>query len=306
MRKFAQKQNQSQQISSVNLAGPGKAKSKLSDTTHPVLQLQRTVGNQAVLRMLDWQEQKTDATLFPTTVSRFGHDFSRIPINNLVQENNSDYSHRDMVHSDKVNLPTAGESGEIVDEPQGGVTDQGPSLETNQTEYTCDRPLSMRAVTSGSFEGGLTMASYYPDLAGRGFWQHGGTAGTWGTGTRVGANVQLIGSFQIPCRPNLYQFAQTVTYTRARFNGVRHPKEGVPQDDIAKSGRDFTRPPARQDWFNNISIADPPSIPYTATSNVEFDRSFATSLVGPGGRRSVNWSTSIRIVKGRVTRNNVS
>ncbi|QGZ90598.1 eCIS core domain-containing protein [Microcystis aeruginosa] len=173
----------------------------------------------------------------------------------------------------------------------------------------CAQPMSMTKVVSGIFQGGLKMDDYYPYLAGGGFWQHADSGGTWDTGNRVGANAQLFGTIPSPCRPEQFSLAQTVTYTRALFDGVRHPKEGIVQDDIAKSGQDASRPPFRQAWLGggyNISMADPPSVPYTSTSNIEFDRSFVTSLVGPGGRRSVNWSTSIQVVNGTVTRNTIS
>jgi hypothetical protein len=164
----------------------------------------------------------------------------------------------------------------------------------------------MDKVISGAFQNKLSLADYYPDLVGRGYWLHGDTGGTWDTGTRVGANAQLYGTFRIPCRPDIFSLAQTVTYTNTVMNGVRHPKQGVVQDDIAKSGRDATRAPFRQEWSNVISMADPPSLSYGPGTNAEWDRSFVTSLVGPGGRRSVNWSTSIRIVGGSVTRNTIS
>jgi hypothetical protein len=59
-------------------------------------------------------------------------------------------------------------------------------------------------------------------------------------------------------------------------------------------------------------MADPPSIDYVKASffspgsNIELDREYTTSLVGPGSpgeAKSVNWSQSIRIEKGVVTRN---
>ncbi|MFS8085945.1 MAG: hypothetical protein ACMG6H_09965, partial [Acidobacteriota bacterium] len=191
----------------------------------------------------------------------------------------------------------------------GGGTGGGPAQAT--TGSICDQPISMNKVTSGSFLGGLNMADYYPDLAGGGLWQHGDTGGPFNTGSRVGANVQLWGDFRIPCRPDLFSLAQTVTYARAIFNGVHDPLEGVVQDDIAASTRDFSRPPTRREfgpagggWA--ISMADPPSLGFNGSMNAEFDRDFVTTLIGPTGRRSVSWSTSIRIVSGSVTRNTIS
>jgi hypothetical protein len=174
---------------------------------------------------------------------------------------------------------------------------------------SCDAPFSMTKVTSGSFQSGLSMDTYYPDLVGSGFWQHGSSGGPFDTGTRAGSNVQLIGTFPSPCRPDQFTLAQTVTYDKKVIDGVHDPKEGVAQDDIAKSGRNASTAPFRQDFLGggyNVSMADPPSTNYGSASNIELDRSFTTSLVGPGGRASVNWSTSIRVTNGTVTRNTIS
>ena len=52
MRTFAQKQNQPQKPASSSLSGPKIAKHGPPHREHPLLHLQRTIGNQAVLRML--------------------------------------------------------------------------------------------------------------------------------------------------------------------------------------------------------------------------------------------------------------
>lgn len=80
-------------------------------------------------------------------------------------------------------------------------------------------------------------------------------------------------------------------------------------DDIAK--RVATRRPlhSAKEWTGPalfVSMADPPSIAYGAATNAERDRDFTTSLVGPSGRTSVNWSTSIRITSGTVTSNRIT
>lgn len=174
----------------------------------------------------------------------------------------------------------------------------------------CNEPVSMNKVVSGAFRGGLSMDDYYPDLTGRGLYAHPGTAGPFDTGTQVGANVQLLGDIRIPCAPAPFSLAQTVKYTRAIFDGAHDPLEGVVQNDVAKSGRDFSRAPARQEFNGGagrvISMADPPGAGYTGASNIEWDRDFVTSLTGPGGTKSVNWSTSIRVAAGTVTRNTIT
>ena len=208
-------------------------------------------------------------------------------------------------------IPYAGGAGEeIVDEPPG----PGPTPAPAAPAETCDQPRSMNKLTSGTFLGGLTMDSYYPDLVGRGFYAHPGTGGPFDTGSRAGANVQLYGVIPSPCLPAQYQLEQTITRTRHRVGGVVQPEEGMTFDDIAKSGRDASRAPFRQEFLGGgtaplgyiISMADPPSTGYTATSDIEHDRDFVTSLVGPGGRQSVSWSLSTRIVGGSVTRNSLT
>jgi hypothetical protein len=73
MRTFAQKQNQPQKPISSSVARPNMA-------THPILHLQRAVGNQAVQRTLQTNAEELEARLTGTQSPRFGHDFSKIPI----------------------------------------------------------------------------------------------------------------------------------------------------------------------------------------------------------------------------------
>src|SRR5437868_9019791 len=47
---------------------------------HPLLELQRTIGNQAVLNLQRSQNTHMDASTQAFRESRFSHDFSRIPI----------------------------------------------------------------------------------------------------------------------------------------------------------------------------------------------------------------------------------
>src|SRR6185437_12464087 len=47
---------------------------------HPLLELQRTIGNQAVLNLLHSQNTHVDASTQAFRVPRFSYDFSTIPI----------------------------------------------------------------------------------------------------------------------------------------------------------------------------------------------------------------------------------
>lgn len=85
MRTFAQKQNQPQQKSSANLTRSNALAPAASHGTHALLNVQRTLGNQAVPRLLraraDGLEAGFDTEVdaeIPAT-ARFAHDFSRIP-----------------------------------------------------------------------------------------------------------------------------------------------------------------------------------------------------------------------------------
>lgn len=213
-----------------------------------------------------------------------------------------------------VNIPaaSASDADAIINEPRGPgrppVAPAAPAAPAAPSAGSC-APFSMRKVVAGTFESGLGLDDYYPDLASSNIWGSANTAGPFDTGSRAGSSVQLIGTFPSPCRPDLFSLAQTVTFTRAVINGVNDPQVGVTRDDVAESGRDASTAPFRRDWLGggyNVSMADPPSISYAAGSNIELDRSFTTSLIGPDGRMSVDWSTSIRIVNGAVTQNTIT
>jgi hypothetical protein len=80
MRTFAQKQNQPQKPVSSNAARSHTATPGLHHRTDLILHLQRTIGNQAMQRMLQTNAEELKAGVTDTTSSRFGHDFGRIPI----------------------------------------------------------------------------------------------------------------------------------------------------------------------------------------------------------------------------------
>lgn len=272
----------------------GRAHFGHSPEMHSLHRLQRTTDNLAVPRQEHARSVKGDST---PGIAGLSHDFSRIPVNAVA---------RSVSHGD---IPVLGQSDEIIDQPAGDSTTSGAP--THGSSESCGQPRSMHKVTSGTFLGGLTMDSYYPDLAGGGTYDHPGTGGTFDTGSRAGANVQLYGVIPSPCLPSEFHLEQTVTRARFRVNGVVHPEEGRTFDDLAKSRRDTSRPPFRQEFLGGgtaplgyiISMADPPSTGYSSTSDIEHDRDFVTSLVGPSGRESISWSLSTRISAGAVTRN---
>ena len=95
MRTFVQKQNQPHHKSSTTLTHSNKLASAPSHDAHPLLNLQRTIGNQAVLRLLQARADGLGAasnTVGPTTfrsdtpgTNRFDQDLSRIPVHAPAQ-----------------------------------------------------------------------------------------------------------------------------------------------------------------------------------------------------------------------------
>jgi Domain of unknown function (DUF4157) len=84
MQTCAQKQNQSQKPVSSSLARPKKATPGPNHREHPILYLQRIIGNQAVQRMLQTHAEECETGLTGPASPRFGHDFSRIPVHSPV------------------------------------------------------------------------------------------------------------------------------------------------------------------------------------------------------------------------------
>lgn len=80
MRTFAQKHNQPQKPASSSFARSNTAILGLNHHANSLLHLQRTIGNQAVRRMLQTHAEELKAGLNGTASPLFGHDFSRIPI----------------------------------------------------------------------------------------------------------------------------------------------------------------------------------------------------------------------------------
>jgi hypothetical protein len=211
-----------------------------------------------------------------------------------------------------VAIPVSGPDQErVVNQPPGNG---GTATPANSETDSCDQARSMHKVTSGAFLNGLTMDDYYPNMSGKGYYEHPGSAGPFDTGKRAGANIQLYGVIPSPCQPDAFRLAQTVTFVRDRVNGTTDPDEGTSIDDIAASHLNVSVAPARQEFLGGggaplgyiISMADPPSVTYDSSANIELDRDFVTSLVGPGGTKSVSWSLSTRISKGAITKNELT
>ena len=80
MHTFAQKPKATQQTTSAKSTIPGRGHFGQSPEVRSILHLQRTIGNQAVQRMLQTDAGQPEAELTGPASPRFGHDFSRNPI----------------------------------------------------------------------------------------------------------------------------------------------------------------------------------------------------------------------------------
>ena len=80
MHTFAQKPKATQQTTSAKSTVPSRAHIGQSREVNSILHLQRTIGNQAVQRILQTDDEEPEAELTGTASPSFGHDFSRAPI----------------------------------------------------------------------------------------------------------------------------------------------------------------------------------------------------------------------------------
>lgn len=340
MRAFAHNQKLPRRRASSSLARSNTATSAPLHRARPVLTPQSRIGSQPPSRLPQVEAAEPEAGRTPVGPTSFAHDFSRILFNRtggdqrlLAAFNGREAGSPGVEQTIGgpawqrsaaaiTSIPAVSADERIIEEPSlrletvpveapangagGGATPTGGG---GAAASSCDVPMSMTKITSGAFAGGLAMGDYYPDLVGRGFWMNGATGGAWDTGSRAGVNVQLFGTVPSPCLPGQYTLEQSVTRDWEKINGVETSRSGTTSDDIAASGRDQSRAPFRQLFLGNglnISMADPPSAAYSSTLDVDYKKRFVTSLRGPGGRQSVNWTIELKTSGGSVVTNSVS
>ncbi len=80
MRTYVQKQRPTQQMKSINSTTYGRTFFGQNHAEHSIMHLQRTIGNQAALRLLQANTEELETDSATTTLSRFAYDFSRIPL----------------------------------------------------------------------------------------------------------------------------------------------------------------------------------------------------------------------------------
>ena len=80
MRTFTQKPKVTQQTTSSKSKKPSRSFVGQSRDVHSILHLQHTIGNQAVLRLLQTETENINTSSVSNKSNRFAHDFSRIPV----------------------------------------------------------------------------------------------------------------------------------------------------------------------------------------------------------------------------------
>jgi hypothetical protein len=85
MRTFVQKQNSTQKSKTAGSARPSRTLSGQSREVSSILHLQRTIGNQAVQRLLQVNHERRDDSPVTSASPHFEHDFSRIPLHAKAQ-----------------------------------------------------------------------------------------------------------------------------------------------------------------------------------------------------------------------------
>lgn len=80
MRTFAEKPKLTQRAKTAIFTKPSRPLSGQSRDVQSILQSQRTIGNQAVQRLLQSNAEKLQTDSTTTASNSFGHDFSRIPV----------------------------------------------------------------------------------------------------------------------------------------------------------------------------------------------------------------------------------
>lgn len=125
MRTFARKRNSPQKRVAFRLVGPNKATSGQAYHEHPILRLQRQIGNQAVLRMLQTPPEEFKTELTGTASPHAGHDFSRIPI----------YAQAPIAIQPK---PAVSTPGGIYEQEADRVSEQVMRMPELSLQRTCD------------------------------------------------------------------------------------------------------------------------------------------------------------------------
>lgn len=140
MRTFAQKPKATKQTTSSRFTIPGRAHLGQSRKVNSILQLQRTIGNQAVQRLLKTDKGSVNKSQTTTETASLGHDFSGKPVNTpaaLMSFNNGGGHSVPQALRKRVELATGADLG-------------GVRIHTGSSSQQSAQMLNARAYTIGS------------------------------------------------------------------------------------------------------------------------------------------------------------
>jgi hypothetical protein len=86
MRTFTEKPKEPQQGTSAKPTLPSRTHRRQSYAVNSIFHLQRTIGNQAVQRLLEHKAEELKARSATTISTRFAHDLSQIPVHHRSSE----------------------------------------------------------------------------------------------------------------------------------------------------------------------------------------------------------------------------
>jgi hypothetical protein len=159
MRTFAQKPKATQQTTSPKSALPSRAHFGLGREVRSILHSQRTIGNQAVRRLLEANTRDVQGNAM-TGIGVFGHSFSRIPVfPRQVIENQQTLRASGEMAGGSLNegeewLPATGNGGaQTAASATGGITPPRAAGSTPLLKKTTVSPLSTQ--NNGAFRWGV-------------------------------------------------------------------------------------------------------------------------------------------------------
>jgi hypothetical protein len=159
MRTFAQKPKATQQTTSSKSAKPSRAFLSQSRDVQSILHLQRTIGNQAVLRLLQTATEKLDASSESSASTRSTHDFSHIRVQANALRNIQSKPTVNPLNSNKnlINRLNRSEGGgkslsndtQAFFEPRMQFDFDNVRIHSDNESFQMNRQLSARAFTYG-------------------------------------------------------------------------------------------------------------------------------------------------------------
>ena len=160
MRTFAKKQKPTQETKSTNATKPSRAFSRQSRDASSILQLRRTISNQAVLRLLQANTIEPEDNSVTKSSPRFTHDFSQIPLHSKAQiiqtKTNQEFV------GDRINIPAA----RIIQQPVIMTKELNlPGTNLRITTTYSNRPHSLDKVLSDGTKG--TQIPYKDEMENR-------------------------------------------------------------------------------------------------------------------------------------------